>query len=103
MRGVIVMEDDDIAVSIVSADVAPIERIAANENGEQRRDATANETTVDSGEPHPYSDCSERRRRCQRGRPGLVEGNDALSILIQPFSHFLGGFWSGFTREFLTW
>jgi len=44
MRSVIVMEDNDVALAIVAGDVAPSERAAENENGEQRRDTASKET-----------------------------------------------------------
>jgi len=46
-------DDDDIAVTIVAADVTPIERAATDERREERGDAAAKETVTDGAEPHP--------------------------------------------------
>lgn len=54
VRSVIVMVDGDVAVAIVAADVAPIDRTAADEQREQHRDTAAKETITDDAEPHPF-------------------------------------------------
>jgi hypothetical protein len=48
------MGEDDVAVAIVPADVAPVERAAADENREQCRDAAAKKTIASGAKPHPF-------------------------------------------------
>ena len=49
---VIVMNEDRIAIRIVSAGVAPIERTAADDQCQQRRERSAHDSSLTNPEPH---------------------------------------------------
>ena len=63
MRVVIVMDDDDVAVAIVAAGVAPVERAAADEQREQRGNRTRKETITNDAESHPLGNVAQRGER----------------------------------------
>jgi len=54
---VIVMNEDRIAIRIVPASVAPIERTAADDQCQQRRERSAHGSSLTDAEPH-VRDCS---------------------------------------------
>ena len=56
---VIVKNDDGIAIYIVPANVAPIERTAADDQCQQRCERSAHSASLTGAEPHG-SDCSHR-------------------------------------------
>ena len=54
VRGVVVvLNDEDVAIAIVAADVTPIQRAAADDECEQRRDGATKKTVMDA-EAHPF-------------------------------------------------
>ena len=59
MSAVIVMNEDRIAIRIIPASVAPIERTAANDQRQQRREHSAHGSSLTCAEPHG-PDCSQR-------------------------------------------
>ena len=66
MRGVIVRDDDDVAVGIVAAEVTPVKR-AANDDQRQRRGQGLRKETATRREARRHvGHCTEGARGCQR-------------------------------------
>ena len=63
MRCVIVGNNYGVAVGIVAAEVAPVERAAAHANRERGRDDAAKETLRRVAPPHGFWQSSGQRRR----------------------------------------
>jgi hypothetical protein len=90
VRAVVVVDDDDVAIAIVTADVAPVERAASDEQREHCRDSLCKETMTDRAEPHLAARLSPVNERTvshyldsaasASGQPGLIHKN--LEALI---------------------
>jgi len=63
---VIVMDDNNVAVAIIAADVAPVERASADEQCEERADRASKETLTDDAKRHPLGTVTSDWFRCQR-------------------------------------
>ncbi len=89
VRTVIVLNDDDVAITIIAADVAPSECAAADEDRQQRGNGACKETITCDAAPHPLGTVASRLFGVNA--PCAAEFHRAECRLSQTRSHHHGG------------
>jgi hypothetical protein len=72
MRVVVVMNEDGIAVGVVSARMPKVDRAAAHQDREDRGEASLGQSTTRGAQSHSVRNVAVISPSCQRSQPSFV-------------------------------